>query len=211
MHRNSELMFREFAVKHIADELKVLEIGPDKCPSTYQQCCNRLNKQWDTIDLSENNKQLTFVAETPYKFPINSEAYDVILSGQVIEHVPRIWAWMQEIVRITKQGGLVITIAPCSWPYHEAPQDCWRIYPDGMRALSEDAGLIVEFITLASLESPDVTHMIPGRSFEHQPQFYRELSAKLAALGNFPIEKSLDTICVARKPAPFFRRSASAC
>ena len=200
MHKNSELLFRKYGAPYIKDGAKVLEIGPDLLPiSTYQACCNRSKNQWHSIDLYVS-QHLTYTATTPYEFPIADNTYDVVISGQVIEHVPKIWVWMQEIVRITKPGGFVITIAPCSWPYHEAPHDCWRIYPDGMRALVEDAGLVIDQINWGSLETPEIQHSIPGRSFDHQPQLYRELMVNLAALGDFPIEKSFDTICIARKP-----------
>jgi SAM-dependent methyltransferase len=199
MHKNSELMFSAHAVNYLTDHLKVLEIGPDEFPSTYQKCSGRVGRQWDTIDLNEN-EQLTYTTKDPYNFPIPSDTYDAVVSGNVIEHVPRIWTWMCEIARITKPGGLVITGAPCSWPYHTAPYDCWRIYPDGMRALCEDANLRIEFVTWGSLELPEIAEAIPGRSFEEQPQPYRDLCMQLAALGNFPIEKSFDTLCVARKP-----------
>jgi len=30
-----------------------------------------------------------------------------------------------------------------SWPYHEAPVDCWRAYPEGIKALFEDSGFSI--------------------------------------------------------------------
>jgi SAM-dependent methyltransferase len=115
MHKNSELMFLAHAVNYLADNLKVLEIGPDEFPSTYQKCSDRVGRQWDTIDLHEN-EHLTYTTKDPYNFPIPSDTYDAVVSGNVIEHVPKIWSWMREIARITKPDGLVITGAPCSWP-----------------------------------------------------------------------------------------------
>jgi hypothetical protein len=40
------------------------------------------------------------------------------------------------------------------WVYHEAPIDCWRMFPEAMRALYEEAGLIVELREWGSLETP---------------------------------------------------------
>ena len=45
---------------------------------------------------------------------------------------------MKEVARVVKPDGLVITIAPVSWPYHAAPIDCWRVYPAGLNALWGD-------------------------------------------------------------------------
>ena len=48
----------------------------------------------------------------------------------------------------------MITIAPVSWPYHEDPVDCWRIYPDGLRALYDEVGLRTELALCEGLEPP---------------------------------------------------------
>ena len=65
----------------------------------------------------------------------------------------KIWLWIKELTRVCKVGGLVITINPVSWPYHEHPIDCWRAFPEGMRALYEDASLEVLLSIFESLEA----------------------------------------------------------
>lgn len=67
------------------------------------------------------------LASSEYEFPIPSDSYDIVLSGGVIEHVRKVWVWIREVARVCKIGGLVITVAPASWPYHVAPIDCWRL------------------------------------------------------------------------------------
>jgi hypothetical protein len=47
-----------------------------------------------------------------------------------------------------------MTICPVSWGYHEAPIDCWRMYPAGLRALYEHAGLKVLHAVAESLDKP---------------------------------------------------------
>jgi len=156
MHPNSRLLFKKYASSLIRDGARVLEIGPDDFPSTYQQIVGDRKTQWETLELS-HRPGITHVASSEYKFPIEDNTYDVVISGQVIEHVRKIWVWMNEVARICKPGGLVITINPVSWPFHENPVDCWRIYPDGMRALYEDAGLTVQTSVFESLEPYKVT------------------------------------------------------
>jgi hypothetical protein len=34
-------------------------------------------------------------------------------------------------------AGMSSSVNPVSWVFHEAPVDCWRIYPEGMKALLE--------------------------------------------------------------------------
>jgi ubiquinone/menaquinone biosynthesis C-methylase UbiE len=201
MHENSILLFRNHALPCFAAGMKVLEIGPDAFPSTYQRQVTVPNLTWDTLDIFDSPK-LTYPKCDVYHFPIPDNHYDIVCSGQVIEHVGKIWRWMAELARITKPGGLVITINPVSWPYHQAPIDCWRIYPEGMKALSEDSGLVVEKSFWGSLESPQIRrHILPGRSLQHQPKIHKFLSPILNRLGG-RVEKSFDNITVARKPLP---------
>jgi methyltransferase family protein len=139
MHANSELLFQAYAVPYIAPESRVLEIGPDRFPSTYQKIMPHATRAWDTVDIYDS-KNLTYPNAGEYAFPIPDDTYDVVISGQVIEHVKKIWCWIKEVERVCKKGGHVMIINPVSWPYHTHPVDCWRIFPDGMRALLEDHG-----------------------------------------------------------------------
>jgi SAM-dependent methyltransferase len=214
MHENSILLFQDYALPLFAEGMKVLEVGPNGFPSTYQKMISVPNLVWDTLDIDDRS-DLTYPKSDAYHFPISENQYDVVLSGQVIEHVPHIWRWMAELTRVTKPGGLVITINPVSWPYHEAPIDCWRIYPEGMKALCEDSGLVVEKSFWGTKESPHVRpfweskktsqprhrmrHVIPGRSLHDQPKINKLLSPILARFGG-RLEKAFDNITIARKP-----------
>ncbi len=176
--------------------MHVLEVGPDPA-LTYRALVSADPLVWETLDIGDS-PDLTFPRSEPYRFPAPGDTYDIVLSGQVIEHVAQIWRWMREIARVTRPGGRVVTIAPCSWPMHEHPIDCWRIYPDGMRALYEDAGPDVELAVSEALEQPG-TKVLPGRSREHQPQRLRR-GYRLFRLARLPVEQAVDTIGIARKP-----------
>lgn len=199
MHENSRCLFRKYAVPLFTDGMRVLEIGPDALPSTYRKLVPNSNLVWDTLDIYDS-PELTYPRSDVYQFAIPDAHYDMVLSGQVIEHVARIWRWMNELARVTKPGGRVVTINPVSWPYHTAPIDCWRIYPEGMKALSEDAGLVVETAFWGCLEAPRFRHVIPGRSLQDQPKIHKYLSPLLGRLGG-RVEQAFDNITVARKPA----------
>lgn len=197
MHTNARLLFEKYALPLFKPGMKVLEIGPDSFPSTYQRLTEDLSLEWHTLDMYDS-PSLTYPKSSEYSFVIPDGTYDVVLSGQVIEHVKKPWRWMPELARITKEGGLVITINPVSWIYHEAPVDCWRIYPEGMKALYEDSSLTVLFSQWESLETPHFQSYLPGISWEQQSrkmQIYYEIVSRLG----FPVERSYDTITVGRK------------
>lgn len=221
MHLNSELIFRKHGVPFFKDQDKILEIGPAGSPSEYQKVVNNPKIVWHTIDFADttfinsSTDNLTYKLTSPYKFPVEDKTYDIVLSGQVIEHVEKIWEWLKEIKRVTKDDGLIVTVNPVSWPYHEAPIDCWRIYPNGIIALAEEVGLDVVFCKTESLEIENLQKLdkkikyIPGRSYnytEANSTIERKISwnkfvRKLPFFRTFeiPIEVAFDTISVLRK------------
>lgn len=197
MHLNSKLLFKKYAVEHFAGPKKVLEVGPDGFPSTYQTMAGNPSLQWDTTDMAKFD-WITYPGAAEYSLPIPDEQYDVVMSAQVIEHVRKPWVWMKELVRVCKVGGKVITINPVSWPYHEAPIDCWRAFPEGMKALYEDSNLKVLLCKWESLEVPNYKRYIPGRSPHAQQPRLRTAYAFLGKFG-FPVERAEDTITIGVK------------
>ena len=198
MHTNSKLLFEKYVKPVLEDGMKVLEIGPDDFPSTYQRLSKAVSVAcWDTLDIHEN-PNLTYQNSHEYDFQIQPALYDVVLSGQVIEHVKKPWIWIPELAKVTKPGGFVITISPVSWIYHEAPVDCWRIYPEGMRALYEEAGLTNILSCWESLETPGYKRYIPGVSREGQ-SLKMQMVYKILGMLGLPVERSYDTVTIGRK------------
>jgi SAM-dependent methyltransferase len=200
VHANSKLLFGKYARQYFSSGLRVLEIGPDGFPSAYRSMVDQGGMTWDTIDVFPDSR-LTHLASSEYSFPIPDGHYDVVVSGQVIEHVRKIWVWMREVSRVCKTGGVVITINPVSWPYHEAPIDCWRAYPEGIKALYEDSSLQVLMSVWESLEATGFRRYTPGASPEAQSSLLRVANQILGRLG-FPVERAFDTITIGRKLAP---------
>ena len=197
MHTNSKLLFEKYASRYFHSGMKVLEVGPDAFPSSYRKIIANKHIIWDTLDIYDSS-ELTYPNSNLYSFAIADNEYDIVLSGQVIEHIAKIWRWMPEVARVTRPHGRVITISPVSWPYHEAPIDCWRMFPDGMRALCEDSDLRVETSLFESLELPTFKRALPGLSAEYQRWSIR-LCFRLLGIFGFPVEKSFDTITIAIK------------
>jgi cephalosporin hydroxylase len=76
-----------------------------------------------------------------WRWPLRSRRFDLVISGQALEHAPRFWETWREMVRVTRAGGLLFLIVPAKGLEHRCPVDCWRFYPDAMRALAELEGL----------------------------------------------------------------------
>jgi SAM-dependent methyltransferase len=91
------------------------------------------------VDIQAGNnvdKQMT----KPYRIPVRSRSQDIVISGQVFEHIPFPFASMLEIARVLKPGGLFFMTVP-SRGHRHSTYDLWRYYPDSMRALAAYAGL----------------------------------------------------------------------
>jgi SAM-dependent methyltransferase len=71
----------------------------------------------------------------PYRIPVPTKSQDVVLAGQVFEHIPFPFASMLEIARVLRPGGYLFMTVP-SRGHHHSTYDCWRYYPDSMRALA---------------------------------------------------------------------------
>lgn len=142
MHKNVKSLFRQHALDLFTGQRRVLEIGPDRHPSTLQAMAGIPDARWHTLDFAGRaDVDLTYRATDAYAYPVPDASYDIVLAANVLEHVPAIWVWIHELARICRPGGYVVTISPVSWHYHESPVDCWRMYPAGARALLEHAGL----------------------------------------------------------------------
>lgn len=200
MHKNSRALFQRHATPFFTPGARVLEIGPDRHPSTYRALLQVELAAWDTLDaFPRTDVPLTYQADSEYDFPVPDGAYDVVFSAQVIEHVRKIWRWMPELARVCRPGGVVITINPVSWHYHESPVDCWRIYPEGMRALSDDAGLDVVLSEWGNVEMQGLERRVPRKL--RKQQVFQRLSGVVGMLNalKFPVEGAYDTITVARR------------
>lgn len=200
MHDNCLFLFQRYAAQYFTRGKLVLEIGPEKGGSSYRELIGDSTLVWDTVDIAKDNEGLTYIATDEYSFPIADNSYDIVLSGNVLEHVRKIWVWIREVARVCKKGGLVVVTNPVSWPYHEAPYDCWRVFPEGMRALYEEAGLSVILSTFDSLENHGYKRYIPGMSLMSMSWKRRTLNRVLGAL-RMPVERSYDTITIGEKKA----------
>jgi SAM-dependent methyltransferase len=63
------------------------------------------------------------------------EQFDVIYSNNVFEHFQRPWIAAENLTKLLKPGGIVITIVPFSARYHESPGDYFRFSHTGVTSL----------------------------------------------------------------------------
>jgi SAM-dependent methyltransferase len=131
----------KYLKQKVNDPLVILDLGSQDINGTYKPLFSSTIWKYVGIDMTEG-KNVDLVISSPYSWEnICSDYADVLISGQTFEHIEYIWLTMKEIYRVLKPGGLCCIIAPSNGIEHRYPTDCWRIYPDGFRALAKYAGL----------------------------------------------------------------------
>lgn len=141
MHGSSYERMSELIKRHLAgaEDIRVLDVGSRDVNGAYKPLCEKLSWTYTGLDL-EKGPNVDVVAKDPYHWPLDDASFDVVLSGQCLEHVEAPWLWIREAARVCRPGGLILLIAPWSCFEHRYPLDCWRILPDGMRYLLSKTG-----------------------------------------------------------------------
>lgn len=80
-------------------------------------------------------RNVDIVLAKPYRIDLKSRSVDVVLSGQVFEHIAFPWVTMLEIARVLRPRGWAFITAPSRGHVHDT-YDAWRYYPDSWRALA---------------------------------------------------------------------------
>jgi len=148
MHISSHETMKKFLSDFdVNQKLKVLDVGSLALNSTLTYR-TLMSENWQYIGLDiVGGPNVDVVTENVYKYPFVNCYFDIIISGQCMEHVPQIWTWMDELYRLLKPGGSICIIAPSAGKEH-TNADFWRIMPQGMSYIMEWAGLKVKEVFL---------------------------------------------------------------
>ena len=157
--------FRKYVVPFVSSGAHVLEIAPDSDPFNLPATGIRSS---DMVNGRSRASQVTHTAivcggrvarrhsptrcSLSMRFPRQMERLTSCFRETSSSTCEDRGSGCKSSRKFVRPGGVVATITPVSWPYHEAPIDCYRIFPEGMRTLCEDAGLTVELALFKSLE-----------------------------------------------------------
>jgi SAM-dependent methyltransferase len=134
---------KNFVDKYLTgkEDLKILELGSQDVNGSYKPLFNKKGWKYIGADRVEGPNVDVVLKHSYYWGEIKSNSIDVVVSGQVFEHVEFFWHTMLEVSRILKKGGLCCIIAPSNGPEHKYPVDCFRYLPDGFAALARYSSL----------------------------------------------------------------------
>ncbi len=136
--------FRDRYLAGRRDEaLTIIDLGSQNINGSYRPLFAQPPWRYVGVDLAAG-ANVDVVLRDPYAWDeLGPGSADVLIAGQTFEHTEFVWETMRQVARALKAGGLCCIIVPSSGPEHRFPLDCWRIYPDGLRALARHAELMV--------------------------------------------------------------------
>lgn len=144
MHPNSIRLMRSFLDRYGPVPGSVLDVGSGDVNGTYRPLFGGWS-YWG-VDIAPGPNVDQVVAESGWSL---GRSFDLVISGQCLEHCARPWELAKIMGHHLKPGGLICLIAPFAWKEHRHPLDCWRIGRDGMAVLLLDAGCSILEVSLS--------------------------------------------------------------
>lgn len=138
--KNMQLALSKINIDNLKN-LIVLDVGGRglKEDRSYKSLLLSYSNDYHIADILEGDN-VTHVMPTPYILPVDDDFYDLIVSGQTLEHVKNPFRLVEEMKRVLKPNGYLILIAPSSGPRHDLI-DCWRFMDDAFKAIAEETKL----------------------------------------------------------------------
>lgn len=128
-----------------SNSLSILDIGSLDTTGrdyNYKSIFDVPNWNYTGLDYEDGDNVDILVEDIYNLLEIEDNSYDVVISGQLFEHLEFFWITMSEIERILKPGGFCCIIAPSGGPKHgNSGHDCYRFNEDGMAALARYVNL----------------------------------------------------------------------
>jgi SAM-dependent methyltransferase len=139
-------------------KIKILDVGGRglKGDRSYFSIVGNLSSEYHIADIQEG-ENVTHVMPGEYIIPASDEYYDLIVSGQTLEHVKNPFKLVKEMTRVLKKNSFIIIIAPSTGPRHDVI-DCWRFMDDSFKAIAEETELelIADWIDNQSTDKKSV-------------------------------------------------------
>ena len=127
--------------------LRVLDLGSQDVNGSYGPIFPADAFEYVGADL-EAGPNVDVVLTDPYELPFEDGAFDLVASGQMLEHCAQFWRTFEEILRVVSSSGFVILIAPSGGPIHRFPVDCYRFYPDAYASLASMSGCHLLYLSM---------------------------------------------------------------
>ncbi len=161
MHDSSLRKMRNFLKQYLKRYDKILDVGSaivNGDDTSYRSLLMPDVATYMGLDIADGNN-VDIVVENPYDWQeLVSDSFDMVISGQALEHSEYFWEVFKEMVRVLRPGGYMCVIVPKVQKMHRYPIDCWRRWTEGMKAVGKYAGIRCVSATadhIANYRKPD--------------------------------------------------------
>jgi SAM-dependent methyltransferase len=152
MHPASMGHMRELRREHLgylAEGARICDDGglhnqPEK---SYLRVFEDLRPDYYVCDIVAH-QSVQHVKPDPFTLPFPDQHFDLVVSGQMLEHCQNPFKAVAEMKRVVKIGCCLAVIVPSTGPRHDA-QDGWRFMDDAFRFIAAEVGgleTLVDFI-----------------------------------------------------------------
>lgn len=143
MHAESLELMKGFVGTYIDNNFdeNVLDVGSFDVNGSYRELFNHF-EAYTGVDIVEGPNVDKVVPAGLFSQYLDK--YDIVVSGNTIEHCINPFSFIEDIDSVLKSGGYCCIITPTKIDIHSHPIDCWRILPDGMKILFKHVGWEIE-------------------------------------------------------------------
>lgn len=198
MHKNSYSKMQWFKNNYLDknQNLNILDVGSlDQIGDyNYRSIFNEPNWTYAGLDIKAGTNVDIVITDIYNWFEIEDNSYDVIISGQLFEHLEFFWLTMSQIERVLKPGGKVCIIVPSAGHKHGGDMlNCYRFHEDGLKAMAKYVDL--EIIHVSVDNRPEAKPWldacliarkkgVPAKDVEELENKIKELETKLQKIKN---------------------------
>jgi SAM-dependent methyltransferase len=114
------------------DKLKVLDVGCGSMPYRSLFAGRAGVASYEGADIDNGNAAALRIDPASERIFVEDNSYDLVVSFQALEHVPRPDRLIAECRRILRPGGVLFCTVPFVFEYHAVPGDYHRWTVEGL-------------------------------------------------------------------------------
>ena len=141
----------------------ILDIGCGKMKFKKVIESSNGNNRYIGLDLVEGQFSYAVKADLYWdgiKMPIDDNKIDGAILFEVIEHCPNPSIVISEAFRVLKPGGVLLFSTPFVYQFHGVPYDFFRLTPQGLKNIFQQAGFVDFEIEYGGLWDASLAQML---------------------------------------------------
>ena len=118
--------------------------GGGKLERSYKGLWQDYTKEYFIGDIVDA-PSVTHLMKHKYVIPEHSERFDIVVSGQTLEHIANPFKIFDELCRVLKPSGIIVIIVPSAGQRHDK-KDYFRFMDDAFEGIVEESKYEVKVI-----------------------------------------------------------------